>query len=83
MSVWSLGRLGPAPQTGHKAKRVLQLALRDQYWKVRAAACTAVAQIGESVAHETIPILSKLLKDGSVNRQTVAETMINVGTLGE
>ena len=39
--------------------------------------------MGECVAKDTIPILTKLLKDGSVNRQTVAETMINVGTLGE
>jgi len=31
----------------------------------------------------TIPILTKLLRDGQVNRKTVAETMINVGTLGE
>lgn len=58
-------------------------ALKDSYWKVRAAACTAVAQIGESIAPITIPVLTKLLKDGAVNRQTVAETMINVGTLGE
>lgn len=50
---------------------------------MRAAACTAVAQIGEPVAQQTLPILTRLLKDGSVNKQTVAETMINVGTLGE
>ena len=62
---------------------MLAAALRDQYWKVRAAACTAVAQHGESVAHATIPVLTKLLRDGTVNRQTVAETMINVGPLGE
>jgi hypothetical protein len=27
--------------------------------------------------------LTKILRDGTVNRQTVAETMINVGPLGE
>lgn len=42
MCVWSLGRLA-SPVTGQKAKKVLAAALRDQYWKVRAAACTAVA----------------------------------------
>jgi HEAT repeat protein len=82
MCVWSLGRL-PSPVTGHKSKKLLALCLRDSYWKVRAAACTAVAQLGESVAHSVIPVLTKILRDGTVNRQTVAETMINVGPLGE
>ena len=67
MCVWSLGRLASSV-TGQKAKKILALALKDQYWKVRAAACTAVAQLGESVAHATIPVLSKLLRDGNVNR---------------
>ena len=63
MCVWSLGRLA-TNQTGQKAKRILVAALKDSYWKVRAAACTAVAQIGEPVAQVTIPILTKLLRDG-------------------
>ena len=49
MSVWALGRLA-SPQTGVKAQKMLIVALKDQYWKVRAAACTAVAQMGEIVA---------------------------------
>lgn len=35
------------------------------------------------MAQQTLPILTKLLREGNVNRQTVAETIINVGTLGE
>jgi HEAT repeat protein len=42
MSVWSLGRLATY-STGQKAKKVITAALKDSYWKVRAAACTAVA----------------------------------------
>lgn len=42
MAVWALGRLA-SPQTGSRAQKVLIAALKDQYWKVRAAACTAVA----------------------------------------
>ena len=42
MAVWAIGRLA-SPQTGHRAKRVLVACLKDSYWKVRAAACTAVA----------------------------------------
>lgn len=42
MCVWSIGRLA-THQTGLKASRILVAALKDSYWKVRAAACTAVA----------------------------------------
>lgn len=82
MCVWAIGRLA-SPVTGQKAKKILVIALKDSYWKVRAAACTAVAHLGDSVASATIPVLTKILRDGSVNRQTVAETMINVGPQGE
>jgi hypothetical protein len=42
MAVWAIGRLA-SPETGQKARKVLVLGLKDSYWKVRAAACTAVA----------------------------------------
>jgi HEAT repeat protein len=45
MAIWALGRL-PTKQTIRKAQDVLINALQDQYFKVRAAACTAIAQIG-------------------------------------
>jgi hypothetical protein len=35
------------------------------------------------VAEAAVPVLVKLLREGQVSRQTVAETMINVGPLGE
>jgi hypothetical protein len=52
---------------------------------VRAAACTAIAQIGadcqgsfefEEMALYVLPILQKLLVDGQLNKQTVAETIV-------
>lgn len=67
MCVWAIGRLA-SPVTGQKAKKILVIALKDSYWKVRAAACTAVAHLGDSVASATIPVLTKILRDGSVNR---------------
>jgi len=42
MCVWAIGRLA-SHLTGQKAKKILVNALKDSYWKVRAAACTAVA----------------------------------------
>jgi len=82
MAVWSLGRIA-SPEIAPRSKKVLVHALKDSYWKVRAAACTAVAQMGEPVAQVTLPILTKILKEGQINRQTVAETIIAVGQLGE
>lgn len=42
MAVWALGRLASS-QIGSKASKVLVACLKDSYWKVRAAGCTAVA----------------------------------------
>lgn len=67
MAMWALGRL-PTQDTALKARKVIISGLRDSYWKVRAATCTAIAQLGEPVAQVTIPILTKILREGLVNR---------------
>jgi len=71
------------PMSSQKSRQVLIAALQDPYFKVRAAACTSVALMGESLAEESLPILTKLLRDGQLNKQTVAETIVNMGSLGE
>jgi len=45
MAVWSIGRLASVA-TIKKATPVLLAALGDPYFKVRAAACSAIAQFG-------------------------------------
>ena len=42
MIVWTIGRLASV-EVGRKVQKILLEALEDQYWKVRAAACTAIA----------------------------------------
>ena len=42
MIVWTIGRLASF-EVGKKVQKILLEALEDQYWKVRAAACTAIA----------------------------------------
>ena len=51
-------------------------------WKVKSAALYALSCFGER-ASKYIPNLLKLLKDTSVNKQTVAETIIKIGFEGE
>ena len=45
MAVWSIGRLASV-KTIAKASNILMAALNDPYFKVRAAACSAIAQFG-------------------------------------
>ena len=43
----------------------------------------SVAQMGAAMAEPALPNLLKVLREGLVNRQTVAETIINLGVKGE
>ena len=45
MAVWALGRLASV-HTIIRAKKTLVQVLQDPYFKVRASACTALAQFG-------------------------------------
>jgi len=57
--------------------------LKDGYWKVRTSACIALATAGQQVAERAISVLSKMMKDGSINRDNVAETIVRLGPSGE
>ena len=80
MAAWAIGRLG---SVAYKAGPALIYLLKDSYWKVRTAACISLASAGHNIASSAIPILFKILKDGSINRNTVAETIVRLGPAGE
>lgn len=80
MTAWAVGRLGSA---AWQAGEPLIALLKDGYWKVRTAACIALAAVGQSVSRKALEALSRALKDGSINRGTVAETMVRMGFEGE
>lgn len=93
MAVWAIGRLA-STQTIKKAQSILIEALSDPFFKVRASACSSIAQFGvtestsqtfefEKLSGQVIPILVKLLRDGQLNKQTVAETIVLMGAYGE
>ena len=74
MAVWAIGRLASVT-TIKKAAKVLIDALGDPFFKVRAAACSSIAQFGvaettaltyefEHLSGQVIPIMVKLLRDG-------------------
>jgi HEAT repeat protein len=80
MAAWAIGRLG---SVAYKAGPALISLLKDSYWKVRTAACISLASAGHHIANSAIPILYRILKDGSINRNTVAETIVRLGPTGE
>lgn len=80
MAAWAIGRLG---SVAFRAGPALLSLLKDSYWKVRTAACISLASAGPSIANSAIPILYKILRDGSINRNTVAETIVRLGPIGE
>ena len=80
MVAWAVGRLGTEAA---KATAELLVLLRDEFWKVRSAACISLASAGLPAAGMAIPVLAKILKDGSINRATVAETIVRLGPQGE
>lgn len=80
MAAWAAGRFG---ELGWKAVPMLIHLLKDGYWKVRTAACISIASAGQNCVSKAIPILLKVLKDGSINRATVAETIVRLGPKGE
>ncbi|OMJ85924.1 hypothetical protein SteCoe_12627 [Stentor coeruleus] len=80
MAAWAIGRLGTEAA---KATTDLLILLKDEFWKVRSAACISLASAGPYAANIAIPVLLKVLKEGSINRATVAETIVRLGVQGE
>lgn len=80
MAAWAIGRLG---NEASKVTSELLGLLKDEFWKVRSAACISLASAGLPAANVAIPVLAKILKDGSINRATVAETIVRLGPQGE
>lgn len=65
-----------------KCNKLLDL-LKDNYYKVRNAACIAIGNMGSSMADIALPLLLKCLRDGSINKLTICEAMIKLGQAGE
>ena len=80
MAAWAVGMLGP--NVGIKAKKLIEC-LKDSYWKVRSAACVALGNVGMSFSEETFPMLTRVLRDGTINKLSVCETIVKLGVTGE
>ena len=80
MAAWAVGMMGP--NIGIKAKKLIDC-LKDSYWKVRNAACVALGNVGMSFAEDAFPMLTRVLRDGTINKLSVCETIVKLGVTGE
>lgn len=82
MAAWAIGKFSNYCDT--KIIKVLITLLKDNYWKVRTAACVSLGCIPTNEClHSSLPLLIKILNDGSINRLTVCETIMRFGQKGE
>ncbi len=80
-AAWALGKLGDT--TSQKVAWKLVELLKDKYWKVRTSACIALGFMGNNTPPSIFSILIKCLKEGTVNRGIVCETLVRLGVEGE
>jgi HEAT repeat protein len=57
--------------------------LKDNYPQVRSAACAALRVVGQQSPKRVLPVLMKLVREGSVSRQVVAESIVGLGSDGQ
>ncbi len=68
--------------------KIVLPSLRDQFWNVRYAAVRCLRFFGNRFSHDktltksVLAALEKILKDGSVGRPEVAETILFIGQVG-
>lgn len=82
MAAWAIGKIGPEIVPRAAIDRLLWL-LKDNFWKVRTAACITIGALGPAYIEVALDILLESLKTASINRVIVCETVIKMGPDGE
>jgi hypothetical protein len=57
--------------------------LKDPYWKVRTAASVAIGAVGPKIGDYAFGPLTRILKENTINKLTVCETLVRLGIYGE
>ena len=79
--IWTIGRI--APGCDNSVIPYIVDALKSNMWKVKCACFYALSQFGSRSAKQAVPSLLKLLKESAINKQTIAETLVKLGSEGE
>lgn len=57
--------------------------LRDNFWKVRISACICLGNVVDYPYEHVVEALVRCLKDNTVNKVTVCQTIMKLGAIGE
>ena len=79
--IWDIGRIAPAIDNSVIGE--VANCLKNNMWKVKKAALYALSQFGNRCNKNLIPYLTNLLKESSINKQIIAETIVRMGIEGE
>lgn len=79
--IWAIGRI--APGVDNSVILPVVEALKSNMWKVKSACLFTLSQFGYRCSKMAMPTLNKLLKESAINKQTIAETMVKLGSDGE
>jgi hypothetical protein len=79
--VWAIGRI--AKGCDNSIINYVVEALKNNMWKVKSSCLYTLSNFGPRAAKASLPLLKKLLKESAINKQSVAETIIKLGSDGE
>jgi HEAT repeat protein len=79
--IWAIGRIAGGCENSLIPPIVD--ALKSNMWKVKSACLYTLSQFGFRCAKLALPVLNKLLRESAINKQTIAETVVKLGTEGE
>jgi hypothetical protein len=79
--IWAIGRI--AAGVDNSVILPVVEALKSNMWKVKSACLFTLSQFGYRCSKMAMSTLNKLLKESAINKQTIAETMVRLGSDGE
>jgi hypothetical protein len=79
--IWAIGRISAG--VDNMVIYPVVDALKSNMWKVKSACLYALSQFGYRCSKLALPVLNKLLRESAINKQTIAETMVKLGSDGE
>ena len=79
--IYAIGRIAPGADSSYIP--FIIDSVQNNMWKVKKASLYALSQFGERAAKNSLPYLVKLLKESSINKNVIAQTIVKLGLEGE
>ncbi len=80
-AIWCLGKVADCCDTS-VINNIIEN-LKSNVWKVKMACFITISAFGHRCTELVLPSLKKMLKESSVNKQIIAETIMKLGNEGE